>query len=73
MHSEISTKKIFLDFLDMIFAKKKTLTPHTYVQGTLHLDVVHQVHPMARLKPRIFFIINELMSRCWHHMACHAT
>jgi hypothetical protein len=71
MHSEISKKKIFLDFLDMIYAKQKTLTPHTYVQGTTHIDALHKVEPMARLRPRIFFIINELMSQCWHHMAHH--
>jgi hypothetical protein len=71
MHSEISKKKIFLDFLDMIYAKQKALTPHTYVQGTTHLDALHQVEPIARLRPRIFFIIDELMSQCWHHMAYH--
>jgi hypothetical protein len=48
MHSEISKKKIFLDFLDMIYAKQKTLTPHTYAQGTTHSNDLREVQPIAR-------------------------
>jgi hypothetical protein len=71
MHGEIPKKKIFLDFLDMIYEKQKALTPHTYVQGTTHSDDSGEVEHIARLWPRIFFIINERMSQCWHHMAYH--
>jgi hypothetical protein len=70
-HSEITKNKIFLEFLDMIFTKQKTLTPHTYVKGIMHFDALRQVEPIARLRPRIFFIINDLISRCCHHMAYH--
>jgi len=35
-HSEISKKKIFLDFFGYDICKTKALTPHTYVQGTTH-------------------------------------
>jgi hypothetical protein len=38
----------------------------------MHIDGLHKVDPIARLRPRIFFIIDELMSHCWHHMAHHA-
>jgi len=42
---------------------KSTLTTNTYVQGTIHLDALHQVEPMNRLRPRILFITNEPMSQ----------
>jgi hypothetical protein len=38
----------------------------------MYLDSLHQVYPMARIRPRILFIIKELMIYCWHHMAHHA-
>jgi hypothetical protein len=38
MHTEILKRKCFLSFLDMMYSKQKALTPHTYVQGTTHLD-----------------------------------
>jgi hypothetical protein len=48
--------------------KKKSLTPYTFVQGTTHLDTLRKVNLTNRLRPRIIFIINKLMSGCWHHM-----
>jgi hypothetical protein len=42
--------------------QKKSLTPHTYIQGTTHLMALCKVDIITRLLPRIFFIINELMS-----------
>jgi hypothetical protein len=71
MHSEISKKKIFLDFLDRIYEKKKSLTPHTYIQGIVHPDRLCKVEPMASLKPRILFIIDELISQYWYHIVDH--
>jgi hypothetical protein len=63
-HSEISKNKIFLDFLDMIYAKKIT---HTTLLCTRNYALV-QVNPISRLRLRIFFIIDEIMSRHRHHM-----
>jgi hypothetical protein len=45
--------------------KKKTLTSHTYVQGTMHSNISCEVDPFLGL-PRIFFIIDECISQCWH-------
>jgi hypothetical protein len=60
-----------MDFLDMIYEKRKTLTPHTYVQGTIDFNYLSNVEPIGRLNPRIFVVINELMSHCWHNVAHH--
>ena len=62
---------MFLDFLDMTYTKEKTLTPHTYVQGTIHIDHVCQVEPIAKLRPTILLIIDEHMSHYQHHMTHH--
>jgi hypothetical protein len=66
-----SQKENIFGFFGYDVQKKKALTPHTYVQGTTHIDNLRQVDPIARLRPRIFFIIDELMSHYWHHMAHH--
>jgi hypothetical protein len=54
MHSEISKKKIFLDFLDMIY-EKKNHSHHTPMYKALHILMIYaKVDPIARLRPRIF-------------------
>jgi hypothetical protein len=40
MHSEISKKKIFLDFLDMIYAKQKH-SHHTPMYKALHILMLY--------------------------------
>jgi hypothetical protein len=67
-----SQKENIFVFLGYDIYQTKALTPHTYVQGTTHFDALHQVEPIARLRARIFFIIDELMSQCRHHMAHHS-
>jgi hypothetical protein len=70
-HNEISKKNFFVGYFGYEKGKTKALTPHTYVQGTTHIDDLHRVDPMDRLRPRTLFIINELMSRCQHHTTHH--
>jgi hypothetical protein len=51
---------------------KKEFTPHTCVQGTTHSNDLGELEPISKLRPRILFIIDEIMGRYWHHMAYHA-
>jgi hypothetical protein len=53
----------------MIYEKQKALTPHTYVQGNTHIDVLHQVDLITRLRLRILIITDEFMSQCWNHIS----
>jgi hypothetical protein len=68
MHSKILKKKIFLDFFGYNILETKSLTPDTYIQGTMNIFYLHQVELIANLTPRIIFIIDELISQSWHHM-----
>jgi hypothetical protein len=58
-----SQKENIFGFLGYDICQTKELTPHTYVQGTTHIDALHQVDPMARLPPRILSLTNELMGQ----------